>query len=69
MNKDQFEGQWKMLKGTIKEKWGKLTDDDITRINGKFEQLVGLLQKKYGLAREEAEEEIQEWQMEKPRMK
>lgn len=61
MNKDQFQGQWKSIKGKIKEKWGKLTDDDLTQINGKREQLVGQLQKKYGYAKEKAEEELKNW--------
>ena len=58
MNKDQFQGAWKQLSGKVKEKWGKLTDDEITRINGKRETLVGLLQQKYGYAKERAEEEL-----------
>lgn len=61
MNKDQFAGQWKILKGQVKTKWGKLTDDEITQVNGKFEQLAGLLQKKYGLAKEKASQEIETW--------
>lgn len=62
MNKDTFQGDWNMLKGKIKEKWGKLTDDDITEIKGKKDQLVGKLQKKYGLAKEKAEEQIHHWE-------
>ncbi len=62
MNKDQFEGQWKSIKGKVKEKWGKLTDNDITQINGKREQLVGQLQKKYGYAKDKAEEELKNWE-------
>lgn len=58
MNKDQFQGAWKMLSGKVKEKWGKLTDDEITRINGRRETLIGLLQQKYGYAKERAEEEL-----------
>lgn len=58
MNKDQFEGQWNQIKGKIKEKWGKLTDDDLTRINGKHEQLYGRLQERYGYSREQAEREF-----------
>lgn len=61
MNREQFEGNWHLLKGKIKEKWGKLTDDDITRINGKYEQFVGTLQKKYGYSREQAERESNTW--------
>lgn len=62
MNKDQFQGHWQELKGKIKEKWGKLTDDEISQINGKKEQLLGKLQAKYGYAREKAEEELKSFQ-------
>ena len=58
MNKDVFEGKWKQQKGQVKEWWGKLTDDDLKRVDGKFDQFVGLLQEKYGYTREYAEEEI-----------
>lgn len=64
MNREQFEGNWHQLKGKIKEKWGKLTDDDVTRINGKYEQFVGTLQKKYGYSREQAERESGMWNFE-----
>ena len=58
MNKDIFEGKWKQVKGQAKEWWGKLTDDDLERAGGKWEQFVGLLQEKYGYTRENAEAEI-----------
>ena len=58
MNKDIFEGNWKQVKGKVKEKWGKLTDDDLTRINGKREQLMGSLQTRYGWEKDRAQEEI-----------
>ena len=64
MNREQFEGNWHLLKGKIKEKWGKLTDDDIARINGKYEQFVGALQKKYGYSKEQAERESSTWNYE-----
>lgn len=64
MNKEQFEGNWKELKGKIKEKWGKFTDDEVTQMNGKYDQLAGKLQKKYGYDKEKAEEEIQNWKCE-----
>lgn len=64
MKKEQFEGQWKSIKGKIKEKWGKLTDDDITQIQGKREHLVGFLQKRYGYSPERAEEELANWEKE-----
>ncbi len=64
MNKEQFEGNWKQLKGKIKEKWGKFTNDDITRINGKYDQFLGALQKKYGYNKEKAELELKNWKLE-----
>jgi uncharacterized protein YjbJ (UPF0337 family) len=64
MNKDIFEGQWKTLKGQVKEKWGKLTDDDLTRIEGKRDQLLGFLQKRYGYNQDRAEEELSSWEKE-----
>ena len=57
MNKDVFEGKWQEMKGKVKEQWGKLTDDDLDRAEGKAEQLIGLLQKRYGYARDKAEKE------------
>ena len=61
MNQDRIAGQWKQLKGRIKEKWGKLTDDDITVINGKQDQLVGRIQERYGVAKDEAEKQVRTW--------
>jgi uncharacterized protein YjbJ (UPF0337 family) len=58
MNSDIFEGKWKEMKGQIKEQWGKLTDDDLEQAAGNAEQIVGLLQQKYGYTREHAEEEF-----------
>jgi len=58
MNKDVFEGKWKQLRGQAKEWWGKLTDDDLERVGGKYDQFVGLIQEKYGYTRERAQEEI-----------
>jgi len=58
MNWDQIEGDWKIYKGKIKERWGELTNKDLDIINGKRDQLIGRLQKTYGIAREEAEEEV-----------
>ena len=57
MNKDIFEGKWTEMRGQVKEWWGKLTDDDLDRTEGKAEQLVGLLQQKYGYTKERAQEE------------
>lgn len=61
MNKDKFEGRWREFKGKIKEKWGKLTDNDLTQINGKYEQFLGALQNRYGYERERAEREFNSW--------
>ncbi len=61
MNWDQVEGKWKQYKGQMKEKWGKLTDDDFDVINGKRQQLVGKIQEHYGIAREEAEKQADEF--------
>jgi uncharacterized protein YjbJ (UPF0337 family) len=58
MNEDILQGNWKQLHGQVKEWWGKLTDDDITKIDGKRENLVGVLQTKYGYAKERAEKEV-----------
>jgi len=58
MNKDLFQGKWHEVKGKIKEKWGKLTDDDLTEINGKKEALLGKLQSSYGYAKDKAEKEL-----------
>ncbi len=59
MNKELFQGKWHEFKGKIKEKWGKLTDDDLTQINGKRESLLGKLQAHYGYAKDKAEEELE----------
>ncbi|MFO1006736.1 MAG: CsbD family protein [Planctomycetaceae bacterium] len=61
MNWDQIQGNWKQLSGRAKEKWGKLTDNDITESAGRREQLAGLLQERYGYAREEADRVINEF--------
>ena len=61
MNWDQIEGKWKQSMGQIKAKWGKLTDDDLTVINGKKEQLVGKIQERYGIAKEEAQKQVDDY--------
>lgn len=61
MNKDRIQGKWKQLAGTLKEKWGKLTDDDLSVVEGNSEYLAGKLQERYGIAREEAERQVQEF--------
>jgi uncharacterized protein YjbJ (UPF0337 family) len=61
MNSDQLQGKWKQMKGSVKERWGKLTDDDIDVINGQNDQLVGKIQEKYGIAKEEAQRQVEDW--------
>jgi uncharacterized protein YjbJ (UPF0337 family) len=58
MNKDIMEGKWKQVKGDLKAKWGKLTDDEIDQAEGNSEKLVGILQEKYGIEKEEAKKEV-----------
>ena len=60
MNEDTLKGQWNQLKGKAREKWGKLTNDDLNVIQGQTEQLVGLIQQRYGMARDEAWSLIEE---------
>lgn len=62
MNKETLAGKWHQLKGNVKEKWGKLTDSDITQIDGKREALLGKLEARYGYAKEKAEKEIQDFE-------
>lgn len=61
MNRDSAEGKWKQFSGKVRERWGKLTDDDIDVIHGKKDQLAGLIQERYGYAKEEAERQVQEF--------
>jgi uncharacterized protein YjbJ (UPF0337 family) len=61
MNSDQVEGKWKQMKGALKEKWGKLTDDDLKIIEGNRDQLIGTVQERYGIAKEEAQKQVEEW--------
>jgi uncharacterized protein YjbJ (UPF0337 family) len=64
MNEDILRGQWTQLKGKVREKWGKLTNDDLDLIQGRAQQLVGRIQERYGIAREEAERQVREWKVE-----
>lgn len=61
MNKDRIEGNWKQIKGKVKQQWGKLTDDDLDEIEGNYEILTGRLQEAYGISKDEAEKRIKEW--------
>jgi uncharacterized protein YjbJ (UPF0337 family) len=61
MNWDQLEGKWKQLKGSVKTRWGKLTDDDLETIAGHKDQLVGTIQERYGIHKEEAEQQVEHW--------
>ena len=61
MNWDTIEGNWTEFKGRVKQRWGDLTDDDLDRIAGRRTELMGALQKRYGIARERAESEIRVW--------
>jgi uncharacterized protein YjbJ (UPF0337 family) len=61
MNWEQIQGQWKQLKGKLKMKWGKLTDDDLDVIAGQKDVLVGKIQERYGLKKEDALRQVEEW--------
>lgn len=61
MNWDEIEGQWKEIRGEAKRQWGKLTEDDLARIEGNRDKLIGALQERYGRTKEEAEREVEDW--------
>ena len=61
MNWDVLKGNWKQFTGKVKQKWGKLTDDDLTAIGGKRDELLGRLQQRYGYAKDEAERELDDF--------
>jgi uncharacterized protein YjbJ (UPF0337 family) len=61
MNWDIAEGKWKQIKGTLRDKWAKLTDDDFDQVGGKRERLVGKIQERYGYAKDRAEREVDTW--------
>ncbi len=61
MNKERFQGNWKQFKGKIRERWGRLTNDDLDVIAGREEQFVGKLQERYGIAKEEAVQQFREF--------
>jgi uncharacterized protein YjbJ (UPF0337 family) len=58
---DRLEGNWKQLSGKVKQKWAKLTDDDLDMIEGKTEELAGKIQERYGKSRDDARREVDEW--------
>jgi uncharacterized protein YjbJ (UPF0337 family) len=61
MNWDQVQGNWKEFKGKVQQQWGSLTDDDLDKIDGRQTELSGILQKRYGKSREEADRMIDDW--------
>lgn len=66
MNQDRIEGNWTQFKGKVKEQWGKLTDDDLDIIAGKRDQLLGRIQERHGIARDEAEKQLEVFQERNP---
>jgi uncharacterized protein YjbJ (UPF0337 family) len=68
MNHDIAQGKWEQIKGSIKEKWGDLTDDDIAQVNGNAQKMCGVLQEKYGRKREDAEREVNDFWAEQNRL-
>jgi len=63
MNWDTMKGDWKQIKGKVREKWGELTDDELDQVQGRREQFEGLLQKKFGMAKDEAKRQIDEFEL------
>ncbi|HXW73456.1 MAG TPA: CsbD family protein [Steroidobacteraceae bacterium] len=61
MDWNRVEGNWKQLKGKAKQQWGRLTDDDLTRAAGRREELAGRVQERYGLAKDAAQKQVDEW--------
>ena len=61
MNQDILQGKWKQLKGRVQQRWGELTDDDLSRVEGNYQELVGIVQEKYGRTRAQAAEEVREF--------
>jgi uncharacterized protein YjbJ (UPF0337 family) len=62
MNWDIVEGNWKQVKGKVKQQWGKLTDDQLDLVSGRRDQLIGEIQESYGVARDEAERQVSDWE-------
>jgi uncharacterized protein YjbJ (UPF0337 family) len=61
MNWDQVEGKWKQVKGEAKTRWGKLTDDDLDVVGGQRDKLIGRVQERYGIAKDQAQREVEDW--------
>ncbi|WP_227429173.1 CsbD family protein [Psychrobacter sp. I-STPA6b] len=61
MNKDTLQGEWKQLKGSVKQKWADLTDDDLAHVEGSRDKLVGKIQERYGQLKDEVEAQVDEW--------
>jgi uncharacterized protein YjbJ (UPF0337 family) len=61
MNEDTLKGQWTQMKGLVREQWGKLTNDDLDQIQGRAEQLIGKVQERYGIQRDEAKRQVDDW--------
>lgn len=66
MNWDQAAGNWKQMRGVVKQQWAKLTDDDLDKVAGKRDQLVGKIQQSYGIGKEEAEKQLNDWESKQP---
>ena len=62
MNWDRIEGNWKQVTGHVKEKWGKLTDDDLDVVAGRRDQLAGKIQERYGIGKDEVEQQLSHWE-------
>jgi uncharacterized protein YjbJ (UPF0337 family) len=69
MNEDRIQGNWKQVKGKVKEQWGKLTDDDLDVIAGKRDQLLGRIQERHGIAKDEAERQVEDFERRNSDMK
>lgn len=61
MNWDIVKGKWKQAMGSAKSQWGDLTDDDLQQVDGERERLVGKVQERYGIAKDEAERQVDDW--------
>ena len=66
MNEDRMQGNWNQMKGKVKEQWGKLTDDDLDVIAGRRDQLYGKIQERHGVARDEAEKQVKDFERRYP---